>query len=86
MDASSDPVSAIDFFGTGPTNGAQSSSKVLEEDDDGDEYDMGSECGGSGAGGKRKLKDVGKGVKRKKKKTKSSQVEVEGKGCDCFLH
>ncbi|XP_041808488.1 probable ATP-dependent RNA helicase DDX52 [Chelmon rostratus] len=81
VDASSDPVSAIDFFGTGPTNGAQSSSKVLEEDDDGDEYDMGSECGGSGAGGKRKLKDVGKGVKRKKKKTKSSQVEVEaGRG------
>ncbi|KAM9348119.1 putative ATP-dependent RNA helicase DDX52 [Symphorus nematophorus] len=75
VDASSDALSAIDYFGTGSTNGAQSSSKGLEED--GEEYEEGSESGDSGAGSKRKQKDEERGVKRKKKKKKISQEEEE---------
>ncbi|XP_070838947.1 probable ATP-dependent RNA helicase DDX52 [Chaetodon trifascialis] len=78
VDGSSDPLSAIDFFGTGSTNGAQSSSQVLgEEDDDEEEYGVGSESGNSGAGGKRKQRDVETDLRTKKKKTKSNKVEVE---------
>ncbi|XP_036975743.1 probable ATP-dependent RNA helicase DDX52 [Acanthopagrus latus] len=77
-DASSDPLSAIDFFGTGSTNGSQSSSKVTEEEDgDGEEYEEGGESEDSGAGGKRKHKDEEGDAKRKKKKTKRKQMEVE---------
>ncbi|KAM8742687.1 putative ATP-dependent RNA helicase DDX52 isoform 1-T1 [Acanthopagrus schlegelii] len=77
-DASSDPLSAIDFFGTGSTNGSQSSSKVTEEEDgDGEECEEGGESEDSGAGGKRKHKDEEGDAKRKKKKTKRKQMEVE---------
>lgn len=83
--ASTDRLSAIDYFGTGQTNGAQSSSKGQEEDDDGEEYEVGSESGGSVARTKRKQKDVERDVRTKKKKTRSNQ-EVEGNGCGFLLH
>ncbi|XP_070699611.1 probable ATP-dependent RNA helicase DDX52 isoform X2 [Pempheris klunzingeri] len=75
-------LSAIDYFGTGPTNGAQSSSKRQDEeeeedDNDGEECEVGSESGDSGAGSKRKRKDEERDVRKKKKKTKRNQVEVE---------
>uniref|UniRef100_A0A8C4EYB0 Probable ATP-dependent RNA helicase DDX52 n=1 Tax=Dicentrarchus labrax TaxID=13489 RepID=A0A8C4EYB0_DICLA len=58
VNSSSHPLSAIDYFGAGSTNGAQSSSKGLEEEDgDGEEGEVGSDSGDSGAGGKRKQKD-----------------------------
>ncbi|XP_030294063.1 putative ATP-dependent RNA helicase DDX52 [Sparus aurata] len=80
-DASADPLSAIDFFGTGSTNGSQSNSKVTEEEEgDGEEYEEGGESEDSGAGGKRKHKDEERDVKRKKKKTKRKQTELEAGG------
>ncbi|XP_040005541.1 probable ATP-dependent RNA helicase DDX52 [Xiphias gladius] len=86
-EASLDPLSAIDYFGTGPVSGAQSRTTVLEEEDGGgggggEEYEEGSESGDSGAGAKRKRKDEESGVrkKKKKKKTKRNQVEVEAGG------
>ncbi|XP_023277122.1 probable ATP-dependent RNA helicase DDX52 [Seriola lalandi dorsalis] len=81
-EASSDPLSAIDYFGTGPANGAQSRTTGLEEDveDGGEEYEEGSESGDSSAGGKRKRKDEEREVttKKQKKKTKRNQVEAGG--------
>ncbi|KAA8586942.1 hypothetical protein FQN60_000778 [Etheostoma spectabile] len=71
-EASLDALSAIDYFGTGSTNGSQSSSVGLEVekdddgDDDGEEYEVGSESGDSGAGSKRKKRE--KDVRTKKKK------------------
>uniref|UniRef100_UPI0037E967AA probable ATP-dependent RNA helicase DDX52 n=1 Tax=Semicossyphus pulcher TaxID=241346 RepID=UPI0037E967AA len=79
-EASVDPLSAIDFFGTGQPNRAQSSSTGLEEDDDledcdGEEYMVGSD---SSVGGKRKQNDEERDVRtKKKKKKKSNQLEVE---------
>ncbi|XP_078122439.1 putative ATP-dependent RNA helicase DDX52 [Sander vitreus] len=89
-EASLDALSAIDYFGTGPTNGSQSSLIALEEekddddddddggdvDDDGEEYEVGSESGDSGAGGKRKQRE--KDVRTKKKKSNKVEVEVGG--------
>ncbi|KAF1378572.1 hypothetical protein PFLUV_G00191940 [Perca fluviatilis] len=80
-EASLDALSAIDYFGRGPTNGSQSSSIGLEEekdDGDGEEYEVGCESGDSGAGGKRKQRE--KDVRTKKKKKKSNKVEVEAGG------
>lgn len=80
-----DRLSGIDYFGTGQTNGAKSSSKGQEkEDDDGEECEVGSESGDSGTRGKRKQKDVGRDVRTKK--TKSNQVEEIGNVCGCLLH
>ncbi|KAM3835984.1 LOW QUALITY PROTEIN: putative ATP-dependent RNA helicase DDX52, partial [Diretmus argenteus] len=73
--ASSDLLSGIDYFGAGPTNGAQSRAK-LEKDADGEEAKMTSEVGEIDVGGKRKLEESA-GTTRKKKK-KGSQVETEG--------
>ncbi|XP_034745309.1 probable ATP-dependent RNA helicase DDX52 [Etheostoma cragini] len=81
-EASLDALSAIDYFGTGSTNGSQSSSVGLEvekdddDDEDGEEHEVGSESGDSGAGSKRKKKE--KDVRTKKKKR--SKVEVEAGG------
>ncbi|KAM6983749.1 putative ATP-dependent RNA helicase DDX52 [Tautogolabrus adspersus] len=82
-EASTDPLSAIDFFGTRPTSRAQSSTKVLNEevfeDSDGEEYEV--EDGDSGAGGKRKLKDEEGDVRtRTKKKKKKGNQEEEKAG------
>ncbi|XP_074467028.1 putative ATP-dependent RNA helicase DDX52 [Sebastes fasciatus] len=82
-EAHSDALSAIDYFGTGPSNGSQSSSIRLDDDDDdddGEECEVGSESGDSGAGGKRKQMDEEKDVRTKKKKKKSNQMEVEAGG------
>ncbi|XP_059207702.1 probable ATP-dependent RNA helicase DDX52 [Centropristis striata] len=76
-EASSDALSAIDYFGTGPTNGSQSSPAGLEEED-GEEEEVDSESVDSGAGGKRKRQDGS--VKTKKKKRKSIQVEEKAVG------
>ncbi|KAM6907532.1 putative ATP-dependent RNA helicase DDX52 [Xenentodon cancila] len=68
-DASSEPLSAIDYFGTGETNGPQSGAQ-REEDKEG-----GGRRGDSGAGDKRKRKEE-KTVKQKKKKTKRSEFGI----------
>ncbi|XP_030602359.1 putative ATP-dependent RNA helicase DDX52 [Archocentrus centrarchus] len=75
-EASSDRLSAIDYFGT--ASGAQSWTQGGEEEEDKEEYEE-SEDGGSDTGGKRKRKEEEGDVrtKKKKKKTKSSQVEVK---------
>ncbi|KAM3601409.1 uncharacterized protein V6R79_012282 [Siganus canaliculatus] len=65
-DASSDRLSAIDYFGTETTNGSLSTSLTPEEED-----------GDFSSGMKRKKKDVEEGVKGKKKKTKGNKEEVE---------
>ncbi|XP_051257621.1 probable ATP-dependent RNA helicase DDX52 [Dicentrarchus labrax] len=79
VNSSSHPLSAIDYFGAGSTNGAQSSSKGLEEEDgDGEEGEVGSDSGDSGAGGKRKQKDEERDVRTKKKKMKIRKVEAGG--------
>ncbi|KAI3373663.1 hypothetical protein L3Q82_022253, partial [Scortum barcoo] len=69
-EASSHRLSAIDYFGTATSDGAQSSSRGQEEDgEDG-------ERGESAAGGKRKHKREERDVRREKKKR--SQVEAGG--------
>ncbi|XP_017273446.2 probable ATP-dependent RNA helicase DDX52 [Kryptolebias marmoratus] len=67
------PLSAIDYFGSGPANGAQ-------RKDGGEEDEEESASGDSGEGGKRmrEEEEEERGVRRRKKKTKSNQVEVEG--------
>lgn len=82
VDESSDRLSTIDYFGAGPTNGAQSISEELQEEE---EYELESKSEDSGAGGKRKKKGVDKDVRTKKKKTKSNQIELEGKECGCLV-
>ncbi|XP_045896236.1 probable ATP-dependent RNA helicase DDX52 isoform X2 [Micropterus dolomieu] len=75
--ASSDRLPVIDYFGTGPTNGAQNSSvgqEEEEEEEEGEKYEV-EYCG---AGGKRKQKDEERDVRTKKKKTKRNQVEAGG--------
>lgn len=84
-DASTDRLSAIDYFGTGQANGAQSSSEGQEEEDEGEEYEVGSESGGSGTRTKRKQNDVERDVRTKKKKTRSNQ-EVEGNVAVCCIY
>ncbi|XP_040908099.1 probable ATP-dependent RNA helicase DDX52 [Toxotes jaculatrix] len=82
-EASSDPLSAIDYFGTGSVSGAQSRTTGLEDDDrGGEENGEGGESEDSGAAGKRKRKDEEKDVrtKKKKKKMKRNQVELEAGG------
>ncbi|XP_034539709.1 probable ATP-dependent RNA helicase DDX52 [Notolabrus celidotus] len=77
-EASLDPLSAIDFFGTGITSRAQSISTGLEEEEEGEDSDEEEVESDSSAGGKRKLKDEDGDVRtKKKKKKKSQQVEVE---------
>ncbi|XP_069002498.1 probable ATP-dependent RNA helicase DDX52 [Embiotoca jacksoni] len=71
-EASSDPLSAIDYFGTGSANRSQSWSRGLEDGEE--QYEEGSDSGDSGPGGKRKCKEV---MTKKKKKKKGNQVEVE---------
>ncbi|KAK5858494.1 hypothetical protein PBY51_002629 [Eleginops maclovinus] len=85
-EASIDALSAIDYFGTGKTNGSKSRTVVVTEDDDDDDDDddgeesvEGSESGDSGAGGKRKQRDQEKDVRTKKKKMKSDQMAVGGR-------
>ncbi|CAJ1063952.1 probable ATP-dependent RNA helicase DDX52 [Xyrichtys novacula] len=83
--ASLDPLSAIDFFGTGTSSRAQSSSAELREDEEdleeSDEEEDGNMESDSGVGGKRKRKDEVKDVRtKKKKKNKSNQAEVEAGG------
>ncbi|XP_038550989.1 probable ATP-dependent RNA helicase DDX52 isoform X2 [Micropterus salmoides] len=74
--ASSDRLPVIDYFGTGPTNGAQNSyvGQEEEEEEKGEKYEV-EYCG---AGGKRKQKDEERDVRTKKKKTKKNQVEAGG--------
>lgn len=76
-EASSDPLSAIDYFGPGATSGAQSRSTGQEEDGGEEEYEEDSDSEDSGAGEKRKRKDEERNTSKKKMKNK--QAEVEGK-------
>lgn len=75
-DESSDGLSAIDYFGTGSTNGTQNKPKNAESEDERDD-EVGGESGSPVAGAKRKQRDVERNVRKKKKK--SNQLEVEGK-------
>ncbi|KAL3042880.1 hypothetical protein OYC64_020739 [Pagothenia borchgrevinki] len=84
-EASVHTLSAIDYFGTAQTNGSKSRAVKVTEDekDDGEECEVGSESGDSGAGGKRKKRDQEKDVRTKKKKMKKDQVaakDTEGSG------
>ncbi|XP_035482825.1 probable ATP-dependent RNA helicase DDX52 [Scophthalmus maximus] len=84
-EASSDALSAIDYFGTGAANGAQSRTTVLEDEeveDGGGESEEGGESGESYEVVKRKREDEERGVrtKKKKKKMKRIQVDVEAGG------
>lgn len=72
-------LSAIDYFGTGQTNGAHNGSKNHEEDVE-VENESESESGDSCARGKTKPKDVESDVKAKKKR--NIQAEEDG---SCFL-
>lgn len=84
-EASAELVSAIDYFGSGATDRAQSRATGQEEDGDGgEEGEVESES--EEAGVKRKRKDEGRNVKTKKKKTKSKQAEVTGKGLMCVVN
>uniref|UniRef100_A0A7N5ZYK7 ATP-dependent RNA helicase n=1 Tax=Anabas testudineus TaxID=64144 RepID=A0A7N5ZYK7_ANATE len=78
-EASSDPLSAIDYFGTGPASGAQSRVAGREEDEGGEEHQ---ECSDSedSAAGKRKRKDEERNTRKKKKKRKNSQLELQAGG------
>nr|XP_019940889.1 PREDICTED: probable ATP-dependent RNA helicase DDX52 [Paralichthys olivaceus] len=71
-EASSDPLSAIDYFGTGSVNGAQNSTTELEQDEEEDEEEEDS-C----AGVKRQREEEERSLKSKKKK-KINQVEAGG--------
>ncbi|XP_041656700.1 probable ATP-dependent RNA helicase DDX52 [Cheilinus undulatus] len=79
-EASIDPLSAIDFFGSGTANRAESSSTGPEDEQDLEDSD-GEGQEGESVGGKRKLRDADRDVrtkkKKKKKKKKSNQLEEE---------
>ncbi|KAK2828641.1 hypothetical protein Q5P01_019675 [Channa striata] len=76
--ATADPLSAIDYFGTTPVSGAQRKTRGHEDEGgEEEEYEEGSDSGGSNAGGKRKRKNVEKD--KRKKKTKNNQEEMEVK-------
>lgn len=81
-EATAERLSAIDYFGTGHTNGAHSGSERQGEDE---EEDVGQENESESEGvdakqRKRKPKAVEGDVKAKKKKKRNSQVDEEG-GC-----
>lgn len=86
-DASTDRLSAIDYFGKGQTNGAQITSGRHQEEDEDDEgqHEKGCERADSNGRGKRKQQGVEKDGRKKTKKSKSNQAEVEGNGCGCLL-
>ncbi|MEQ2181005.1 DEAD (Asp-Glu-Ala-Asp) box polypeptide 52 [Goodea atripinnis] len=79
-EASLDSLSAIDYFGTGAANGAQSWTQGEDEDERGEKDEESSESGESEAGGKRKHKEQERDVRHKAKKTKSSQMEEKAGG------
>ncbi|MEQ2250959.1 DEAD (Asp-Glu-Ala-Asp) box polypeptide 52, partial [Ilyodon furcidens] len=79
-EASLDSLSAIDYFGTGAANGAQSWTQGEDEDERGEKDEESSESGESEAGGKRKQKEQERDVRHKAKKTKSSQMEDKAGG------
>lgn len=84
--ASTGSLSAIDYFGTRQTNGPQSSFvKQGEEDDDGDDHEVGNECEEFGARGKRKKKNVEKDVRTKKKRN-GKNPGAEGNESVYLLH
>ncbi|XP_076025095.1 putative ATP-dependent RNA helicase DDX52 [Genypterus blacodes] len=80
-EASTDPLSAIDYFGSGATNGSRRGTE--KEDDNKDEEEEEEESEEDDAGGKRELKleEREKKTKRRKKKMKCSQ-EKEAGGAD----
>ncbi|XP_023139940.2 probable ATP-dependent RNA helicase DDX52 [Amphiprion ocellaris] len=79
----SDPLSAIDYFGTGPASGSQSWSlkEQQEKEEDGDkEYEGEGDSEDSGSGGKRKRREEEIDIRtKKKKKKKSSPMEDDGR-------
>ncbi|MEQ2214760.1 hypothetical protein XENOCAPTIV_019166, partial [Xenoophorus captivus] len=79
-EASLDSLSAIDYFGTGAANGAQSWTQGENEDERGEKDEESRESGESEAGGKRKQKEQERDVGHKAKKTKSSQMEEKDAG------
>ncbi|KAF7665280.1 hypothetical protein LDENG_00141980 [Lucifuga dentata] len=78
-EASLDPLSAIDYFGSGPTNGAQSWTEEDEEEgeDGGEEDEMEGEEADAKDKRKREVEESEKRTKKKKKKLKSRQQEME---------
>lgn len=82
-DATAERLSAIDYFGTGQTNGAHSGSKRQEDEEEDVEEENESESeSGDSCARKRKPKDVESDVKAKKKKKRNIQAKEEG---SCFL-
>lgn len=87
VNPSTDHLSAIDYFSTGKTNGAQISSNAQDcnaENDDQEDCEM--ENTDSVVRGKRKQKHVKRDVKMKKKKSKGDQMDVDGNGAAVLLH
>lgn len=79
VNPSTDQLSAIDYFSTGQTNGAQISSNAQRcNGENDDQVDCEMENAASGVKGKRKLKHVKRDVKMKKKKSKKDQMDVGG--------
>lgn len=83
-EATAERLSAIDYFGTGHTNGAPSGSKIQEEEDE-EEEDVGEENVSESEGvdakrRKRKPKAVENDVKATKKKKRKNGGDEEG-GC-----
>lgn len=85
VNASTDRLSAIDYFGTGQTNGAQIDSNAQEYTENDDEQDCEVENVDSSSRGKRKKKHVEREVKMKKKKSKRDQMDMEGNDELLFL-
>ncbi|XP_029030362.1 probable ATP-dependent RNA helicase DDX52 [Betta splendens] len=75
LEATSDPLSAIDYFGTSRASEAQSRGTSKEEENDGGGQQL-EDSEDSGSGGKRKRKDRERIAR--KKKTTNDQTEVEG--------
>ncbi|XP_022070620.1 probable ATP-dependent RNA helicase DDX52 [Acanthochromis polyacanthus] len=77
----SDPLSAIDYFGTEPASGSQSWSLKEQQEDGNEEYEGEGDSEDSGSGGKRKRREEEidrRTKKKKKKKTKSNSMEDDG--------
>lgn len=87
VNPSTDHLSAIDYFSTGQTNGAQISSNAqgcnaAKDEQEACEVEEDDSVGRR----KRKQKHVKRDVKMKKKKSERGQLDVDGHGAAVFLH
>lgn len=85
VNRSTDHLSAIDYFSTGQTNGAQISSNAQDCNAENDQEDCEMENADSVVRGKRKQKNVKRDLKMKKKKSQRDQMDVDGNGAAVFL-